>query len=877
MLRTKKRSTLLRNLRQPKRFRRMMLESLESRRLLAAIRIASYNVLQGSPSNATEDAYYTTVLEAIGNEDAAGVQQPIDLLVLQETSNTSINRLENIMDSLYADDYALHLSPGYSGLHYGFIYNTATLSLLSTQNVSGPLRPPLRGHFQPIGASEADADFYAYSVHLRADSGACSNNDCSSLRATEATQIRANADALGEGENVLIVGDFNMKDSFEGAYTNLTATGAGQQFDPINRPGNWNNNNAFKDIHTQDPDGPGGMDDRFDIQFNSGELAVSGGLDYIPGTYRAFGNNGSHALNGDLTGNGAAPNVLDAIRNASDHIPVVADYFFQTALPGATLEQTDGSTIVAENSYLDSYSVVLDALPDADVTVTVTPDTQVDLGAGPGIAVPLTFTPANYDVPQSLTVIAVDDVVPEGNHVSTLVHSFSSTDPDYNTLPNENLDVVIVDNEAPTILINEVDAVPTGNLEFIELYDGGLGNISLTGKTVVLYDGGTDTSYAAFDLDGLTTNDSGLLTLGNTSVAGVDVTFANGLLRDGADAVAIYDDDATSFPNGTSVTTANLIDAIVYDSDDADDSGLLSLLLAAEPQVNENENGNLSSESNSRIPDGGLARTTSSFVATTPTPDAINVPRTAGFTVLGTESIDVTEGGATDTYTIALTSVPTANVIVTLDPDEDLDLGGGQGVPIDLTFTPANAMNPQTVTVTAFDDTLAEGLHSGLITHSVSSSDVNYSPLAIGDVTASITDDEPLPPPSIVISEIMYNPATSGEGTSFSPEWVELVNIGTAPQDIGGWKLSDEDGDWGLIPASTIVQPNQVVVLFDGASSVITTEAGFRSAWSVPAGALVVGIDWNEELDNDPSCDRRSVATRGHDRICPGYGELRRR
>ena len=42
--------------------------------------------------------------------------------------------------------------------------------------------------------------------------------------------------------------------------------------------------------------------------------------------------------------------------------------------------------------------------------------------------------------------------------------------------------------------------------------------------------------------------------------------------------VAIYFGDDTDFPNGTALTTSDLIDAVVYDTDDADDPGLLVLL-----------------------------------------------------------------------------------------------------------------------------------------------------------------------------------------------------------------------------------------------------------------------------------------------------------
>src|SRR4029434_10423299 len=113
----------------------------------------------------------------------------------------------------------------------------------------------------------------------------------------------------------------------------------------------------------------------------------------------------------------------------------------------------------------------------------------------------------------------------------------------------------------PSVVINEVDSDQTGTdtAEFIEIYDGGTGNTSLTGLVVVLYNGSNDQSYAAFDLDGFTTNANGYFTLCNAGVPGVDRIFANGLMQNGADAVAIFVGNASDFANGTPVTTTNLI------------------------------------------------------------------------------------------------------------------------------------------------------------------------------------------------------------------------------------------------------------------------------------------------------------------------------
>ena len=173
---------------------------------------------------------------------------------------------------------------------------------------------------------------------------------------------------------------------------------------------------------------------------------------------------------------------------------------------------------------------------------------------------------------------------------------------------------------ATSVIINEVDADTPGAdaAEFVELFDGGAGNTPLDGLVVVFFNGSSDLSYAAFDLDGFSTDANGYFTLGNA--AGSGLVFGGNLLQNGADAVALYAGDASSFPANTPVTTANLQDAIVYGTDDPADPGLLALLNAGQPQANEND-----TQSSQRCPNGsGGARNTSTYAAGTPTPGAAN-------------------------------------------------------------------------------------------------------------------------------------------------------------------------------------------------------------------------------------------------------------
>jgi phospholipase/lecithinase/hemolysin len=118
-------------------------------------------------------------------------------------------------------------------------------------------------------------------------------------------------------------------------------------------------------------------------------------------------------------------------------------------------------------------------------------------------------------------------------------------------------------------------------------------------------------------------------------------------------------------------------------------------------------------------------------------PGRINAPATSGITLTQTGgTTNVTEGGATDSYTIVLNSQPTADVAIAINPNSQLTTSA-----VTLTFTPANWNVAQNVTVTAVDDVIVEGSHSGEITHSVTSTDAQYNNITINPIVVSITDN----------------------------------------------------------------------------------------------------------------------------------------
>ena len=111
---------------------------------------------------------------------------------------------------------------------------------------------------------------------------------------------------------------------------------------------------------------------------------------------------------------------------------------------------------------------------------------------------------------------------------------------------------------------------------------------------------------------------------------------------------------------------------------------------------------------------------------------------TAGVTVTESDgSTAVTEGGATDSYTVVLTSDPNTTVSVSMNDPDDLEALTG------LSFNAGNWNSAQTVTVTATDDSSDEtSPETATITHTVSSSNSDYDGISVDNVDAAVTDND---------------------------------------------------------------------------------------------------------------------------------------
>lgn len=144
--------------------------------------------------------------------------------------------------------------------------------------------------------------------------------------------------------NYIFSGDFNIDSSNEGSYQELINYDDANFnfFDPLNAPGIWHNNPELAFTHTQSTHlngggcfAGGGMDDRFDFTLiNSDILNGISGLEYVNDSYRALGNDGDNFDQSlRISNNGDVPtNIAITLYSISDHLPIITDYIFDTAV-----------------------------------------------------------------------------------------------------------------------------------------------------------------------------------------------------------------------------------------------------------------------------------------------------------------------------------------------------------------------------------------------------------------------------------------------------------------------------------------------------------------------------------------------------------------
>jgi len=182
------------------------------------------------------------------------------------------------------------------------------------------------------------------------------------------------------------------------------------------------------------------------------------------------------------------------------------------------------------------------------------------------------------------------------------------------------------------------------------------------------------------------------------------------------------------------------------------------------------------------------------------------------------------ENGGTLDLVVTLDAASTREVQVQLD-FSGTATADDYSVSATTVVIPAGSLSAS-VTVTAIDDSEVEG--SEFVEVRMSNP---INALADANSVASFTiDDDDQAGPSIVLNEVLYDPSNSGllgdaNGDGLyvqdEDEFIELLNTGSQPLDLTGWKVYDASAlasgtPRHVFPAGSVIPSGTALVLFGG-------------------------------------------------------------
>jgi predicted transcriptional regulator len=482
---------------------------------------------------------------------------------------------------------------------------------------------------------------------------------------------------------------------------------------------------------------------------------------------------------------------------------------------GFTITESDGSTSVTEPNTTDSYTVVLDAQPTSDVVLDIA---SGDTGEVTVDKTSLTFTSANWDVSQEVTVTAADDNLIDGNQTTAITISVNDggSDDTFDGLPDQEVSVATTDNDVagfslskPTATITEsgtsdfftvvLDAEPTSPV-VLNISDGGTDEATLDKTTLTFTSENWDTpqNITITPVDDFVDDGDQSITLTiSVDAGGSDNDF---------DAVANKTVTVTSTDDDTSDFVLSKLSASVAENGSLDsftarltskpasqvvlnvvsaDVGEVRVDKASLTFTGENWNAPqtiIVSGVDDAIADGDQITSITLSVDAASSDNAFdgaanqNVSCTntddeeVGFTFWEGDAYTVVkESGTTDIFTVVLDGPPATDVVLSVNSG---DLGEVTVDKASLTFTNSNWNVAQIVTVTGVNDAASDGSQATNITLSVvdGSSDDAFDNLEDQAVRVITTDDDG---PGITIVET--NSSTIGwERGKIDTIWVSL-------------------------------------------------------------------------------------------------------
>ena len=340
-----------------------------SAQTIDTIRVMHYNLLQYGYANCmslqTKNNYLADIFENT---------RPDILTVNEIAPNTAtINSLRSA---------CLTYNPAMTGATYAnstgssivnmLYYNEDVLGFLNHTTITGNVRDIDVYHlYHKPSASPADTThLWFFVAHFKSSTGYEFD------RSQAANDIISWLSDHPYVKNYMLCGDLNLYGSSEPAWQNLIG-GSTWFYDPIGSPSGWVGS-SFANVHTQSPSAganacgsEGGMDNRFDFTLVSPSVLLGNrGVFYLQNTCKAYGNDGvsyNQALNCNTT-TSVPLYVCTALRNASDHLPVVLDLAVGNLAQVSASEPTTPAAKIINNPATDELRVAMNH-PDLNWSV----------------------------------------------------------------------------------------------------------------------------------------------------------------------------------------------------------------------------------------------------------------------------------------------------------------------------------------------------------------------------------------------------------------------------------------------------------------------------------------------------------------------------
>lgn len=352
---------------------------------------------------------------------------------------------------------------------------------------------------------------------------------------------------------------------------------------------------------------------------------------------------------------------------------------------GIRLRESGNTTQLREEVSGDSYTLELTSQPTSNVIVDLSTSGEVTPSQ-----TRFTFTAANWNVPQTVTLPQVNDSIANGDRTQVISHSITSSDANYNGLGIDDVTIKIIDNDIPGI------------------------QVSQSGFTTKVTENGASDSYTialkSAPINPVTIN----LTSPNNAITNPFTGKPELALSPSSLAF-----NGSNWNQPQTVTVTAVADNIDVDNRVVD---ITHTVISTDPNYN--------------------------GFAIDPIAVAITEDDVVGINITDAFVTAMAEGGAIDQMTIGLNSQPTHNVTIDLTSsvnsitnpftnEAEIQFSQDQ-----LVFTPNNWNTPQTVTATVVNDDIDVNNRQATLSYTVSSTDPTYDALTINDVVVDITEDD---------------------------------------------------------------------------------------------------------------------------------------